>query len=331
VWTDFCCPQCRGSLNFDSDHYRCGTCKRDYPVIFDIPDFRLVPDPYISFADEYEKSRVLADKASTASFESLVRFYWEITPDVPRAAVERYIRYALRGQDRGNAYLEQLDTSIQGRWSGELALEIGCGTGGFLSAAQHRFNTVVGIDIALRWLVVAKKRLTYGGNPGVLICCSAENLPFPDGTFDSVVGFHVLEHTKNQQSVLSETARTLKHNGLCFFLIPNRFSLGPEPCVRVWGVGFVPRVLAETYVRLIKGIPYKHIRLLSFFELRRLAARSGLRQWKIFPPQIPECELKLLPGPLKRLVAVYHGLLKLPFCSFVLRVVAPFLQLVGRR
>jgi len=331
VWNNFCCPQCHGPLTSNSELYRCNLCKRDYPICFGIPDFRLVPDPYISFADEYEKARVIAERASTASFESLVQFYWEITPDVPKTAAARYIRYVLMGQDRGNAYCEQLDHYVAGRWNGELALEIGCGTGGFLLPAGNRFHTVIGVDIALRWLVIAKKRLASAGRSVVLVCCSGESLPFNDNLFDSVVGFHVLEHTSNQHSLLSETARTLRRGGLCFFSTPNRFSLGPEPCVRIWGVGFVPRALAETYVRLIKGIPYKHIRLLSFFELRRLLARSGLREWAIFPPRISECELKVLPGPVQVLIALYHLLLKLPFCSFLLRIIGPLLQVAGRR
>jgi ubiquinone/menaquinone biosynthesis C-methylase UbiE len=291
----------------------------------------LFPDPYISFEDEYEKARILADEATRVSFEDLVRFYWEITPDVPPEAAERYIRYALDGEDRGNATLETLDACVTGRWSGDSALEIGCGTGGFLLAAQHRFRTLVGVDIALRWLVIAKRRLTAASQRAVLVCCSAEHLPFSEGTFDSVIGLHTLEHTKNQQAVLSEAARALKRNGLCFFSTPNRFSLGPEPCVRVWGVGFVPRAVAERYVRLINGIPYRHIRLLSLFELRRLLARSGLREWLISPPRIAECEQKLASKFGRALILVYHGLREYRLCSFLLQVTGPFLQVVGRK
>jgi uncharacterized protein YbaR (Trm112 family) len=138
-WKNFCCPQCRGPLTSDPERYRCPVCSREYPILFGLPDFRLSPDPYISFEDEYEKARILADKASRVSFENLVRFYWEITPEVPHAAVERYVRYALSGEDRGNACLEALDNHVAGCWAGQTGLEIGCGTGGFFSARRSDF------------------------------------------------------------------------------------------------------------------------------------------------------------------------------------------------
>lgn len=327
----FCCPQCRGPLISDSEAYRCPTCRREYPIVFGIPDFRLVPDPYISFEDEHKKASVLAERAGRVSFEALVRFYWQITPDVPHSAVERYVRYALSGEERGGACLEAIDAHVGGHWTGQASLDIGCGTGGFLLSAQHRFRIVVGADIALRWLIVAKKRLAGAESHLVLVCCSAESLPFPDEIFDGVIGLHVLEHTQNHAAVVSETARTLKREGLCFFSMPNRFSLGPEPCVRVWGVGFLPRSLASPYVWLVKRIPYRHIRLVSWFELRRLLSRSALREWAISPPRIAQCEQHAVSRFTRALIAIYHMLRELPVFSFVLQVFGPFLQVVGRK
>jgi len=299
--------------------------------VFGIPDFRLAPDPYIAFEDEYEKARLLAEQADQLSFEALVRFYWEITPDVPRAAVHRYIHFALSGEDRGKACLEVVDAHVGGRGSGQACLEIGCGTGGFLCAARHRWPMVVGADIALRWLVIAKKRLASVGEDVSLVCCAAEHLPFPEGTFDCIVGLHMLEHTQDQQAVLSETTRALKRNGWCFFSTPNRYSLGPEPCVRIWGVGFVPRSWASGYVRLIAGIPYRHIRLLSSFELQRLLARAGLRAWTISPLRLTESEQQVVAGCMRLLLTLYHLLLERPFWALLLRICGPFLLIAGRK
>ena len=106
----FCCPQCRGPLSASSAAYRCSACPREYPIVYGIPDFRLYPDPYISFEAEYQKAGQLAEQAERLSFDALVRYYWEITPDTPRAATERYVQYALSGEERGQACLEELDT-----------------------------------------------------------------------------------------------------------------------------------------------------------------------------------------------------------------------------
>lgn len=327
----FCCPSCRGPLASDPAGYHCRACQRRYPIVCGIPDFRLFPDPYISFEDEYDKARRLSEEAERVSFEALVRFYWEITPDVPRPMAERFIRYALAGQERADPCLATMDAQAGGRWTGARCLEVGCGTGGFLAAAQARFGALMGADIALRWLVVARKRLVAPGNRIVLVCCSAEALPFPDGTFDAVVGLHVLEHAADPQAILSETVRTLKANGWCYFSTPNRFSIGPEPSVRVWGVGFVPRSFASRYVRLLKGIPYRNIRLLSCFEVRRMVVRAGLRTWSMSPPRLAECEQRALSGPARRIVRLYHLLREVPVFRHLLLAAGPFLQVVGRK
>jgi len=327
----FCCPRCRGALAARSLDYRCGRCSRDYPIVLGIPDFRLEPDPYISFEEEYRKATVVAQAAERLSFESLVRFYWEITPDVPAEAVERYVGYALRAEARGTAYLAALDKRMPPRWAGDTCLEIGCGTGGFLPAAASRFRRVVGVDIALRWLVIARKRWQAAGERVALVCASAAQLPFADGAFDAVVGLHVLEHTPAPQAVLAESARTLAPGRSCFFVTPNRFSLGPEPCVRVWGVGFLPRRLASAYVRLVSGRPYRHIRLLSVFELGRSFRRSRFSTWRIDAARIPDSDVGTVSPAARALLHIYHRLSELPGVSRGVRMAAPMLEAVGRK
>ena len=332
----FCCPSCRGPVTSDSAAYHCRGCQRRYPIVCGIPDFRLSPDPYISFEDEYDKARRLSDEAERCSFEALVRFYWRITPDVPHPMAERFIRYALTAEERADPCLAAMDDRVEGtgaggQWTGTRCLEVGCGTGGFLMAARKRFGALVGADIALRWLVIARKRLAGAGNNLTLVCCSAQALPFPGATFDAVVGLQVLEHAADPQAILRETVRTLEAGAWCYFSTPNRFSLGPEPSVRVWGVGFVPRSLASRYVMVWKGIAYRNIRLLSSFELRRMLIRSGLRTWSMSPPRLAECEQRTLPGPARKIVRVYHRLREVPFFRQLLLAVGPLLQVVGRK
>ncbi len=129
-WENFCCPCCRGPVVLDREAYRCPACRRAYPILFGIPDFRLSPDPYISFEDEYRKAGLLAEAAGRVSFEELVRFYWEITPDVPRPAAERYIRYALSGEERGQACLAVMDAHGGGGGEGRPAWRSAAGPEG---------------------------------------------------------------------------------------------------------------------------------------------------------------------------------------------------------
>ena len=326
----FSCPACGGALTADREAYRCPGCVRIYPIVFGIPDFRLAPDPYISFVEEYEKARVLAEEAERRSFEELVRFYWQMTPGVPPEAVARYTRYALDGERRARVYLNAVDAHLGRTWIGDSCLDIGCGTGGFLLGAGDRFHELVGVDIALRWLIVARKRLEGRAENIVLVCCSAEHLPFPGGKFDAAVGLDVLEHAEDAPAVLSEAARTLRSGGLCYLATPNRFSIGPEPCVRLWGVGFLPRGLARLYVQQIRGVPYRQIRLLSFFDLRRLLRRSGLRHWRIAPAPVPLDASAGLSRVAQGLLRFYNALRGHPILARVLLIVGPYLQVVAR-
>ena len=327
----FVCPQCRGSLETQPHAHVCAACNRSYPVVLGIADFRLYPDPYISFDDEYRKAERLAEAAKDRSFEELLRFYWEITPDVPREAAERYVRYAAQGKERGDACFEAMDARLQRRWQGDARLEIGGGTGGLLLPAATRFSNVVGSDIAFRWLVIACKQLEETGSDAVLVCCSAERLPFSNTCFDAVVGLHVLEHTQDPAAVIADSARVLKSGGHCLFPTPNRYSLGPEPCVRVWGVGFLPRHLMGRYVQWVKGVPYRHIRLLSWFELRRYLRAAGFAQWRIDPHRFAECELRAASPCLRVLVRLYHAILAIPGMPQLMRLLGPMHQISARK
>ncbi len=327
----FSCPACRGAVGREDESYFCARCQRRYPICYGIPDFRLEPDPYISFEEEQEKAGKIAQAAATTDFEGLVRYYWEITPETPADAVERFVHYALDGVSRGAFVVSEMDRLTGGRWQGRTCLDIGCGTGGFLVAARSRFDHVIGCDIALRWLVIAKKRLSETEQSATLVCCSADRLPFAEGVFDGVVGFHVLEHARFPQGVLAETARTLRAGGHFYFATPNRFSLGPEPSVRVWGVGFLPVRWRHAYVRLVKGIRYDHITLLSWFGLRKGLSQLDLKKAAVQPQRIGRAEQNRVGPVLRKTIAFYNRLCRLPISRTLLRLFGPFLQVFGEK
>jgi len=64
-----------------------------------------------------------------------------------------------------------------------------------------------GIDIALRWLIVARKRLEGSKTKVPLICCCAESLPFPNESFHWVVASATLEHTHETGKAITESQR----------------------------------------------------------------------------------------------------------------------------
>ena len=273
----FVCPACQAALDHDrgaDEHYRCTACARRFPVVIGIPDFRLRPDPWIGIEADRDKGMGLEYDTVDADFETTVRAYWARTPGTPNEQAERFTLFVLSAESRAAEWLDQVsaDGESDGWW-----LDVGCGTADLVLAGHRRGKRMVGVDIAFRWLVVARRRLQRAGVSAPLVCCNGEHLPFPQRSFGRVVSLGTLEHCLDADALVAEAARVLRPGGRLHLRTVNRFSVLPEPHVGVWGVGFVPRRLADAYVHWRSGQRYKHHRPLSPRELRRSLRASGLR------------------------------------------------------
>ncbi len=325
----YVCPTCRGDLSKEPEAYRCRQCNRNYPVVMDIPDFRVFPDPYISVDDEYRKARAITENYDQMSFRELVARYWDLTPGVPESLVREFTQSAVNRPEQSLHTWDTID-AIVGSGQRDMLLEVGCGTAGFLAAASPAVTQGVGVDIAFRWLVIAKKRLEEMGVRNVsLVCACAEALPFPDGIFDQVVSEDVLDHTRDQERFIRESSRVLNPDAGIFYLsTPNRYSLGPDPHVWVSGVGFLPTRLRDVYVRWRKGTPYGPIRPVSYARLRRLLTRGGFRQYHLILPNLRGLDRRRLSPWRRTQLRVYELMRRIPLLRGALRIVGPSFQVV---
>ncbi len=330
----FCCPRCKEPLSSDREEYACRHCVQKYPVTLGFPDFRSFPGTPINDEDDYKKAAFLAEKAHKLDFQELDRLYWEITPGIPEDLSRRFIRHDFTLIDKGVDNLKEIKTSLMKKYQAPMTttavLDIGCGTGGLLAAASGQFKTTVGIDPSLQRLVIARKRLNELGLEPPLCCGCAEYLPFRDEWFDLILAGDVIEHVRDPISVLRECRRVLRRDGVLFIATPNRFSLTPEPHVRVWGVGFLPRRWMDHYVRLIRGIPYRDIKNLSFFELKRLLKKSFWDDHQILLPSITKTELNDFSSLEKKLVVIYDWIRKIPALRLLLYLAGPFFHVICR-
>ena len=96
-------------------------------------------------------------------------------------------------------------------------LDIGCGTGETLSFLNNHLShpDLYGVDSSSVAVEYAKSR----GHKQILKV-EADMLPFKDDTFDYVLLLDVLEHIKDDSSVLSEAKRVLKRNGKIIMTVP---------------------------------------------------------------------------------------------------------------
>lgn len=244
------CPSCHGPLIqlCRIQALKCPTCDHEYRHSAGVVDLRLSSDRYLSLNQERRKAQRLAAYESELSLEALARRYYSMTADVSASRRERFVRHIADAHMRGTALLHRIPAD------GKI-LEIGCGTGGFLQAAASAGRDITGIDIASRWLVLARKRLgqsRFQSKVKLLAGC-AEKLPFSDGCFDHVVADSLLEHLADVPAAISEMLRVLRPGGTVTLWSPNRFWIGPDPHVGLIGLGFVPRKCAEAYKTARRG------------------------------------------------------------------------------
>lgn len=325
---DFVCPRCHGELGSDEREYRCAPCSATYPIVFDIPDFRVEPDPWIGFEEDRAKAQRLLELTEGRDLRASVEAYWDMTPGTPPEYARRFTEYVLGGERRSAEWLDAIGPapSAHGPW-----LDIGCASGDLIATCVSRGIDAVGVDVAMRWLVLARKRPSLRSARHTLVCANGEFLPFRDGAFARVVSVGTLEHCRRAEAVVTEAARILTGGGDAIIRTTNRFSLLPEPHVNLWGVGFLPRSWADGYVRWRGGQGYRHHRVLSVRELRRAFQVAGFRNVNVAPaPLLPSDHARL--GGVGRLISpVYAMARSLPVLPAIMRWIAPLLEARGRR
>jgi SAM-dependent methyltransferase len=94
-------------------------------------------------------------------------------------------------------------------------LDVGCGTGDVLVAAQERGWASVGAEPVVESAQIATARGVDVRN------ALLEESGLPEGTYDAVGAFHVLEHMEDGRSFLQLLARWARPGGLVVVEVPN--------------------------------------------------------------------------------------------------------------
>jgi SAM-dependent methyltransferase len=327
----FVCPLCRRELQVHEEAYHCAPCGRTYRVHDGIPDFRVFADPFLSFEEDRRRTEIVLSALDRFDLQGLLEHYWSYSDITPPPLRAKFIRSALLGEKRALRVVKLLEpVAERAQGSVRRVLEIGSGTGNFL-AVMHPGQKVVGIDIAMRWLHLSRRRFLDKALPvPALVCCCAEHLPFADGLFDQAVCSATLEFTRDPNQVLSECARTLRPNGYLYISTVNRYSIVQDPYASLWGVGFLPRSWQTGYVRWRRQASYENIRVLSLRELRALTSRHFAAA-EIVLPSVDDELLQELPWRMRLQGAVYRQLRKLPLFDPIFKWVAPQWDVVLRK
>jgi demethylmenaquinone methyltransferase / 2-methoxy-6-polyprenyl-1,4-benzoquinol methylase len=116
---------------------------------------------------------------------------------------------------------------------GQLILDVASGTAGVaLQLARRTGAAVVGVDLTEQMLGEGHRRVAAAGRAGqvALVAGRAEQLPFPDQSFDSLTFTYLLRYVQDPQATLAELARVVKPGARVASL---EFMLPPRPVFRL--------------------------------------------------------------------------------------------------
>ena len=137
-------------------------------------------------------------------------------------------------------------------------LEIGCGLGTDGAQFAKAGADYTGVDLTAAAIELARKRFEQFGLQGEFQVADAENLEFPDESFDVVYSHGVLHHTPDISAAVQEIHRVLKPGGRAMVMLYHRGSYNYRVGIRVLrraGAGLLKSDAGIKLINLLTGEP----------------------------------------------------------------------------
>ena len=155
---------------------------------------------------------------------------------------------------------------------GKKVLEIGPGMGLHTELMTRRGGDVTAIDLTPTAVEATTRRMAIRGLTARVMQGDAEQLPFPDASFDVVWSWGVIHHSARTARVVREIARVLKPGGECAIMVYNREGMSAR--VALWRDHilkgkFLRQSYDETLWRFTDGFTARHYVKEQFEDLFR--------------------------------------------------------------
>src|SRR2546427_6149051 len=189
-----------------------------------------------------------------STLKSRVRAFWEANPcGVKFADVEPGSRlfYELVEAHRYTKEWHIPSAADFASAHGLRVLEIGCGLGTDGAQFAKAGADYTGVDLTEAAVQLARRRFELDGLPGQFKTSDAENLSFPDESFDLVYSHGVLHHTPDTQRAVSEINRVLRPSGRAIVMLYHRDSYNYQIGIRLLRRAGMPLLRSEAGIKLV--------------------------------------------------------------------------------
>jgi ubiquinone/menaquinone biosynthesis C-methylase UbiE len=161
----------------------------------------------------------------------------------------------------------------------EIILDIACGPGAFVLAVAPRTHFAAGIDLTPEMLRQAREfQAEKQVVNAAFACADADQMPFPDASFDLVSCQHAFHHITKPELVLAEMLRVAKPEGRLLILDP----LAPESDAKFELYNQIERLRDPSHTSSLRLTTYLSLFEEQGLEISRQSVRRRARsfdQW----------------------------------------------------
>lgn len=211
--------------------------------------------------------------------------------------------------EEGRAAKADKVVAILGHHLGDLSdlsiLDVSCSTGLMPRCFAPHFARVMGIDIDEGAVAFAREHNDLSNVEFHVM--DALRTGFDDDAFDIVVCNQMYEHVPDAAQLLREIRRILAPGGVCYFGATNRLKVIETHYGRLPFLSWLPKPLANLYLRILRRGDRYYENLYTYWTLRRLCRDFEITDYTIEVVRHPErfgAVDTLKPGSLQQKLAL---------------------------
>lgn len=284
------CPDCKSAIKLEGRIFYCSYCRQKFPLKEEMPIL------ISHFSSDVEITKNQWDKN--------YKKWWS------KSKIFDYLK------EYRQDYLDDTLIQMEKFWQikpGLIYCELGCGPAIVGLEMAKRGCQVVGIDLSVEGLKLAKKLYAREHANGLFVCGDILNMPFRAESLDLIYAGGVLEHFKNTHAAVEELYRVTKKGGRIFATVPF-VSLSTLTYRQLYGnipeLPILKTILEFIHTDILKRrfMPFGYEKSFTEGRLKQLFLTAGFRQVRI---GFFDCHLPFYRFKSERLKNVLRRLAKL--------------------